>query len=83
MKKSGDHFGSCLGRFWGSFGVGDHFGSCTAVSFSVVDGDDRENVTFKMNSRFLQTLSPLFQIAENAKCGQMSPSWFLGDRTQV
>ena len=35
MKKIGDHlgsrghFGSRLGRFWGSFGVGDHFGSCT------------------------------------------------------
>ena len=25
----GDHFGSSLGRFGGSFGVGDHFGSCT------------------------------------------------------
>ena len=23
----GDHFGSCLGRFWGSFEVGDYLGS--------------------------------------------------------
>ena len=30
----GNHFGSCLGRFWRSFAVGDHFGSCTVpVSF--------------------------------------------------
>ena len=27
MKKFGDHFGSCLGRVWGSFGVGDHLES--------------------------------------------------------
>ena len=41
----GDHFGSCLGRFWGrgSFGVGDHFGSCTDstpdVEFTYEDTD--------------------------------------------
>ena len=31
VKKFGDHLGSRLSRFWGSFGVGDHFGSCTGL----------------------------------------------------
>ena len=34
-------------------------------SFSIDDGDDSENVTFKMN------LLHLFQFAENVKCRQI------------
>ena len=35
-------------------------------SFNIDDGN--ENVSFKMNSRFFQSLSRLFQFAENGKC---------------
>ena len=41
-------------------------------SFSIGDGDGSENVTFKMNSRFFQTLQRLFQFDENVKCGRIS-----------
>ena len=37
-------------------------------SFSIDDGDGSENATLKMNSPFLETLSSLFQFAENVKC---------------
>ena len=39
---------------------------------SIDDGDGNENVTFKMNSRFFQILSRLFQFAENVKYGWIS-----------
>ena len=32
-------------------------------SFSIDDGNSSENVSFKMNSRFFQSLSRLFQFA--------------------
>ena len=41
-------------------------------SLSIDDGDGSENATFKMNSLFLQTLSSLFQFAENVKCRRIS-----------
>ena len=41
-------------------------------SFSIDDGDGSENATLKMNSPFLETLSSLFQFAENVKCRQIS-----------
>ena len=41
-------------------------------SFRINDGDGGENVTFKMNSRFFQTLSRLFQFLENVKCRRIS-----------
>ena len=41
-------------------------------SFRINDGDGSENVTFKMNSRFFQTLSRLFQFLENVKCRRIS-----------
>ena len=42
-------------------------------SFSINDGNCRENVSFKMNSRFFfQSLSRLFQFAENGKCRRIS-----------
>lgn len=38
-------------------------------SFSMDDGDSRENVTFKLNwCFFFQSLSRLFQFADNVKC---------------
>ena len=47
-------------------------------SFSIDDGHGIENVTIEMNSRFFKPLpSLLFQIAENAKCRRIYPSWFL------
>ena len=45
-------------------------------SFSIDDGI--ENVTIKMNSRFFKPFRfYILQIAENAKCGRIYPSWFL------
>ena len=44
----------------------------TLGSFSIDDGDSSEKVTFKMNSRFFQTLSRLFQFTENVKCERIS-----------
>ena len=45
---------------------------CSTRDF-IDDGDGSENVTFKMNWRFFfQTLSRLFQFAENVKCTQIS-----------
>ena len=41
-------------------------------SLSIDDGDGSENATFKMNSRFFQTLTRLFQCAENVKCRRIS-----------
>ena len=43
-------------------------------TFSIDDSNGSENVTFKMNWRFFffQTLSRLFQFAENVKCRQIS-----------
>ena len=47
-------------------------------SFSIDDGDGIENVTIKMNSRFFKPFRfYILQIAENAKCGRIYPSWFL------
>ena len=39
---------------------------------SIDDGNGSENVSFKMNSRFFQSLSRLFQFAENGKCRRIS-----------
>ena len=47
-------------------------GPASLGSFSIDDGNGSENVSFKMNSRFFQTLSRLFQFAENGKCGRIS-----------
>ena len=44
----------------------------TLGSFSIDDGNGSENVSFKMNSRFFQSLSRLFQFAENGKCRRIS-----------
>ena len=52
-------------------------------SFSIDDGNSSENVSFKMNSHFFQSLSRLFQFAENGKCSEFPCSWFLKDHTQV
>ena len=41
-------------------------------SFSIDDEDGSEKVNFKMSSPFFQTLSRLFQFAENVKCGRIS-----------
>ena len=41
-------------------------------SFSSHDGNGSEKVSFKMNSRFFQSLSRLFQFAENGKCRRIS-----------
>ena len=41
-------------------------------NFSIDDGKGSENVSFKMNSRFFQSLSRLFQFAENGKCRRIS-----------
>ena len=45
---------------------------CLIGSFSIDDGNGSENVSFKMNSRFFQSLSRLFQFAENGKCRRIS-----------
>ena len=44
----------------------------TLGSLSIDDGNGSENVSFKMNSRFFQSLSRLFQFAENGKCRWIS-----------
>ena len=42
-------------------------------SFSMDDGDSSENVTFKLNWWFFfQSLSRLFQFADNVKCRRIS-----------
>ena len=42
-------------------------------SFSMDDGDSSENVTFKLNwCFFFQSLSRLFQLADNVKCRRIS-----------
>ena len=43
-------------------------------SFSMDDGDSSENVTFKLNwcFFFFQSLSRLFQFADNVKCRRIS-----------
>ena len=41
-------------------------------SFSIDDGNDSENFSFKMNFPFFQTLLRLFQFAENGKCRRIS-----------
>ena len=41
-------------------------------SFSIDDSNGSENVSFKMNSPFFQSLSRLFQFAENGKCRRIS-----------
>ena len=41
-------------------------------SFSIDDGNGSENVSFKMISRFFQSLSRLFQFAERGKCRRIS-----------
>ena len=43
-----------------------------AGSFPIDNGDGSENVTFKINSRFFQTLSRLFLFAENVHCRRIS-----------
>ena len=54
-------------------------------TFSIDDSNGSENVTFKMNWRFFffQTLSRLFQFAENVKCRQISLELISWGRTQV
>ena len=52
-------------------------------SFSIDDGNGSENVSFKMNSPFFQSLSRLFQFAENGKYRRISLELILEDRTQV
>ena len=44
----------------------------TLGSFSIDDGNGSENVRFKMNSRFFNLFSRLFQFAENGKCRRIS-----------
>ena len=44
----------------------------TLGSFSIDDGNGSENVSFKMNSRFFQSLSRLFQFSKNGKCRRIS-----------
>ena len=41
-------------------------------SFSIDDSNDSDNVIFKMNSHFFQSLSGLFQFAESGKCKRIS-----------
>ena len=41
-------------------------------SFSIDDGNGRENVSFKKEFPFFQSLSRLFQFAENDKCRRIS-----------
>ena len=41
-------------------------------SFSIDNSNGSENITSKMNSPFFQTLSCLFQLAENVKCWWIS-----------
>ena len=62
-------------------GLRNNVGSvCTALptlgSFSIDYGNGTENVTFKKKFRsinYVQTLSRLFQFAENGKCRRISP----------
>ena len=45
-------------------------------SFTIDDGAGSKNGILKLNSRFFQTLSRLFQLAENVKCWLISPELF-------
>ena len=47
------------------------------------DGDGSENVTFKMNSRFLKRSRIHWISLKRSKVSEFPWSWFFGDRTQV
>ena len=62
------------------------FYSCDSLiigSFSIDDSNGRENVTFKMNSRFFNLCRVYSNLLKMASVGEFPWSWFLEDRTQV
>ena len=52
-------------------------------SFSINDGDGSENVSFEMNSRFLNLCRDYSISLKTSDAGKFPWRWFLGDRTQV
>ena len=72
---------------WMTWNNGDEV--CNTVNsrfccrFSIDDGDGSENVTFKMNLRFLKLCCVCSNSLKMSNLSEFPCSWFLGDRPQV
>ena len=55
------------------------FATILPGSFTIDDGDGRENITFIMNSRFFRLCRAYSNSPKKSKVGEFPRSWFVGD----